>query len=475
MMGFPGWAANAIATGIRSGRLKAEAVVIACLERIAQSDPALNCFTTITRDRAVATARSIDAAIAAGLDPGPLAGVPYAVKNLFDIAGHPTVAGSRIGGDRPPASTDASLIRRLNGAGAVLVGALNMDEYAYGFTTENTHFGPTRNPHDLSRVAGGSSGGSAAAVAAGFVPLSLGSDTNGSIRVPAAFCGVFGLKPTFGRLSRAGAFSFVDSLDHTGLFARNTADLASAYDVLQGLDPTDRTQAIREPDPTFPYLEGSIEGLRIGALDGWFRNHASTEVLAAIDRISDYLRATPVTMVGAEVARAAAFCITAAEGASRHLNELRNRPLDFAATTRNRLLAGALIPAAHLNQAQRFRSWFRSSVAELFRSYDVLITPSAPSVAPEIDEGIRDDAELKIVRANIGIFTQPISFIGLPALSVPLNRPGMLPIGVQIITAPWAERLALTVAATLEAAGLVQSECPSRIQEPLWGASSKLG
>ena len=168
---------------------------------------------------------------------GPLAGVPFAVKNLFDIAGLPTLAGSKINRDRPPAAADATLVARLEAAGAVLVGALNMGEYAYDFTGENCHDGPSRNPHDTARMTGGSSGGSGAAVAGGLVPLALGSDTNGSIRVPSSFCGVFGLKPTYGRLSRAGSFPFVASLDHLGPLARTAGDLALAYDAMQGPDP----------------------------------------------------------------------------------------------------------------------------------------------------------------------------------------------------------------------------------------------
>ena len=211
------------------------------LTRIRREDGAVNAFTTVLADRALAQARGVDAVVGAGGDPGPLAGVPVAAKNLFDIEGITTLAGSIIEAGKPPAAADAPLVARLQASGAVLLGALNMDEYAYGFTTENSHYGPTRNPHDPARVAGGSSGGSAAAVAAGLVALSLGSDTNGSIRVPSSFCGVYGLKPTFGRLTRRGTYPFVHSLDHVGPFARTVADLALAYDVCQGPDPRSPT------------------------------------------------------------------------------------------------------------------------------------------------------------------------------------------------------------------------------------------
>jgi aspartyl-tRNA(Asn)/glutamyl-tRNA(Gln) amidotransferase subunit A len=231
--------AVAIAAAVREGKVSAVEVAKATLQRIAARDSELNCFTTVTAETALADAERIDREIAQGKNPGSLAGVPFAVKNLFDIAGLTTLAGAKINAENPRAIQDATAVARLKQAGAVLVGALNMDEYAYGFVTENSHYGATHNPHDLKRVAGGSSGGSAAAIAAGLVPLTLGSDTNGSIRVPAALCGVFGLKPTYGRLSRAGVTLFSSSLDHVGPFARSVRDIATAFDVLQGEDERD--------------------------------------------------------------------------------------------------------------------------------------------------------------------------------------------------------------------------------------------
>jgi aspartyl-tRNA(Asn)/glutamyl-tRNA(Gln) amidotransferase subunit A len=228
--------AREIAADIAAGRRSAAATVESALAVIAERNPALNAFTTVTAERARARAAALDAG---RLPLGPLAGVPFAAKNLFDIAGLPTRAGSRLGRERKPAAADATAIARLEAAGAVLVGALNMGEYAYDFTGENRHDGASRNPHDRARMTGGSSGGSGAAVAGGMVPLALGSDTNGSIRVPAALCGVFGLKPTYGRLSRAGTFPFVGSLDHVGPLARSVTDVALAYDAMAGHDPAD--------------------------------------------------------------------------------------------------------------------------------------------------------------------------------------------------------------------------------------------
>jgi AtzE family amidohydrolase len=221
--------ARTLTAALQRGETTAIAIVETTLATIAQRDSTLNCFTTVTAERALAQAAQVDAALAAGQSVGPLAGVPFAVKNLFDIAGEVTLAGSTINREQPPAQNDATAIARLEAAGAILIGALNMDEYAYGFVTVNHHYGATPNPHDPQRVAGGSSGGSAAAVAAGLVPLTLGSDTNGSIRVPAGLCGVYGLKPTYGRLSRAGAYLFSASLDHIGPLARSVWDIAASF------------------------------------------------------------------------------------------------------------------------------------------------------------------------------------------------------------------------------------------------------
>src|SRR5205823_3901216 len=261
-----------------------------------------------------------------GRELGPLAGVPFAVKNLFDVAGLPTLAGSKINRDCAPAARDATLIARLETAGAVLVGALNMGEYAYDFTGENVHYGPSRNPHDVTRMTGGSSGGSGAAVAGGLVPLSLGSDTNGSIRVPASFCGLFGLKPTYGRLTRARTFPFVSSFDHLGPLARSTRDLALAYDAMQGPDAEDPVCVDLPPDPATPTLARGTDGLRIAVAGGYFRKGAFPEACVAVQRVAAALGAnTDIKIPEAARARAAAYIITASEGASLHLERVRRR------------------------------------------------------------------------------------------------------------------------------------------------------
>jgi AtzE family amidohydrolase len=383
--------------------------------------------------------------------------VPFAVKNLFDIAGLTTLAGSKINAGHPPAAKDATVVARLRGAGAVLLGALNMDEYAFGFTTENTHYGPTRNPHDPSRVAGGSSGGSAAAVAGGLVPLALGSDTNGSIRVPASLCGIFGLKPTYGRLSRAGAALFGISLDHVGPLAASVRDLAAAYDVMQGPDPADPVCAGRAVEPCLPRLDDGLGVLRIAVADGHFASRGDPEVFAAVERVAKAVGADRrVTIPENDRARAAAMIITASEGASLHVDDLRSRPMDFDPMTRDRFLAGALVPAALYVRAQRFRAWYRERLAEVFRDVDVLLAPTTPFPAPLIGQGtIEVDGVQVPMRPMLGLYTQPLSFIGLPVISVPVAGTTPLPLGVQLVAAPWNEAALFRTAAVLERDGVV--------------------
>ena len=460
MTATPAWQLDAatLAGEVRLGARTAVDSVEACLARIEATDGRVNAFTAVLADRARRRAARIDEHTRRATLP--LAGVPFAVKNLFDIAGLATLAGSKIERDATPAARDALLVRRLEAAGAVLVGALGMDEYAYGFTTENTHYGPTRNPHDLARVAGGSSGGSGAAIAAGQVPLTLGSDTNGSIRVPSSLCGIFGLKPTYGRLPRTGSYPFVASLDHLGPFARTARDLALAYDAMQGPSPADAGCAQRAAEPVSSSLGSGNEGLRVGVLGGWFREMAQPAALDAVDAVAQAFGTTRlIEWPEVERARAAAFLITNSEGAALHLSDLRRRAHDFEPLSRDRFLAGALLPAAWVVQAQRVRHWFARQVAASFATVDVLIAPATPCVAPLIGTTTLEVAGRTLpMRANLGLLTQPVSCIGLPVVSVPVW--GMsaaaphLPIGVQLIAAPWREDLVLRAAAMLEAQGI---------------------
>jgi aspartyl-tRNA(Asn)/glutamyl-tRNA(Gln) amidotransferase subunit A len=444
-----------LAAAIRGGEVSAMEAAQHTLARIERLNPSLNAFTEITAERALEEAAAVDRAIAHGEIVGPLAGVPYAVKNLFDIEGLTTLAGSKINRDDPPAAEDATLIARLKQAGAVLCGALNMGEYAYDFTGENAHVGPSRNPHDLAHMSGGSSGGSGSAVGGSMVPLALGSDTNGSIRVPASLCGIFGLKPTFGRLSRAGSFAFCPSLDHVGPFARSVADLAAAYDAMQGPDSRDPVCQTRLPEPTSELLAHGAHGLRIAVAGGYFRQQGTPQAFEAVERVARALGVEDeAELPEAGRARAAAYLITNAESSNLHLDRLRERAADYDPEVRDRMLAGALLPATWNLQAQRFRRWYQTEVRRVFRRHDLLIAPATPMPAPPIGQrSMTLDGQEMLVRPHLGLYTQPISFIGLPVVVVPVHTPGSLPIGVQLIAAPWREDIALRVAARLEAEG----------------------
>jgi aspartyl-tRNA(Asn)/glutamyl-tRNA(Gln) amidotransferase subunit A len=452
--------AQAIAAAVKSGAVNAREIAQATLKGIESRNAALGAFTDVTAERALAKADAIDAARAQGLSVGPLAGAPFAVKNLFDVEGLPTRAGSKINRDRAPATADATIVARLEAAGGVLVGALNMGEYAYDFTGENSHDGPSRNPHDLEHMTGGSSGGSAAAVAGGLVPISLGTDTNGSIRVPSSLCGLFGLKPTYGRLSRAGAFPFVSSFDHVGPLARSVVDLALSYDAMLGRDDRDPVQADIPATPASPTLNDGIAGLRIARLGGYFARSADESAISAVDKVARALNADRVVeLAGADVARSAAYLITMVEGAALHLERLRTRAEDFDPDVRDRLIAGAMLPGAWVAQAQKFRRRFRAETLALFRDVDILLAPATPCRAPKIGQKtfVLDGREM-LVRPNLGLFTQPLSFIGLPVVVAPVWTNGeKLPIGVQIVAAPWREDLVLRVAAALEKAGVVRA------------------
>ena len=448
--------ASTLARAVRAKNVSAVEVTSAALNKIDRFNGILNCFSAVLRQSAMAEAEAIDSRLAAGEDPGPLCGVPFAVKNLFDLKGLTTTAGSKIHAERPPAVRDAAVVERLKAAGGISLGALNMDEYAYGFTTENTHYGATRNPHNPKHVAGGSSGGSAAAVAAGLTHLTMGSDTNGSIRVPAAFCGVFGLKPTYGRISRAGAFLFCESFDHVGPFARSVEDLALAFDVLHGPDPRDPVCSSRPIEATLPQLKKGIDGLRIAVADGYFARMGMPEVFAPVAAAAKALGVNrTITVPDVEAARASAYIITACEGSNLHFDDLKNRPQDFDPVVVDRFLAGTLIPAGWYQHAQKFRTVFRAKMRELFQSVDILLVPATPCPAILIGQPtISLDGVEVPSRPNVGIYTQPLSSIGLPVVVAPIFTAGSLPVGVQIVGAPYREAEVLRVAHYLEQLGV---------------------
>ena len=455
------WSTSAdIAAAVAAGRTSASKIIEAAFARIRARDPLINSFTAVTEQRARLRAQALDQARERGERLPALAGVPFAAKNLFDIAGMPTLAGAKINRDAPPATRDATLIERLEAAGAILVGALNMGEYAYDFTGENFHDGPVHNPHDRARMAGGSSSGSAAAVAGGLVPLALGSDTNGSIRAPASLCGVFGLKPTYGRLSRARTFPFAASLDHVGPLARSARDLALAYDAMQGYDADDPVCAERAAELVASLLQRGAEGLRIAVAGGYFKCKTA-ETVYAVDRVAAALGANrDIIIPQAERARSAAYIVTASEAGSLHLERLRARARDFDPAVRDRLIAGAMLPASLVVKAQKFRRWYQREFLKLFAEVDAILAPATPCTAPLIGQQTFtfDGVEIPL-RPNLGVYTQPISFIGVPIVTVPVPL-SPLPIGVQVIAAPWREDVALRIAHALEAQGAVAAMRP---------------
>ncbi len=445
-----------IASGVRTGEFTASAVAESYLDRIERINPTLNIYTTVTRERALREAAAVDAAIKADQDPGPLAGVPYSVKNLFDLKDEVTVAGSKIHAEHAPAEADASSVSRLQATGAICLGATNMGEYAYDFTTTNFHYGPTLNPHDGTRSAGGSSGGSAASVAAELCSFSLGTDTNGSIRVPSSFCGVWGLKPTYGRLTRAGSFPFAGSLDTIGVFGNCVDDLVVPYDAIVGPDERDPVCYSKPATPLFNALDSDIQTINLAKLVGYFSVQGEQAVFDALDIICSGLGVkNTLELPKPDIARAAAYVITAAEGGEIHRERLATRASDFDPAARDRFIAGALTPAAWYLQAQRFRSWWQAEMMHLFESTDVLIAPATPMLAPKLDQPtfLFGGEEIPL-RPNIGVFTQPITLIGLPVVAVPVQIPGNLPTAIQLIGKPYSEATLLKLAYWLEKEGI---------------------
>ncbi|MFT4026614.1 MAG: AtzE family amidohydrolase [Novosphingobium sp.] len=433
--------ANEIAQKVRSGSLSALSVAKEALRRI-DAATELHAVTRGLEERALAEAAAVDATVERGDDPGPLAGVPYGVKDLFDVMGEVTTAGAARLEHASPASNDAEAIVRLKRSGAVLLATLNMDEFAYGFVTDNARWGITRNPHDRERFAGGSSGGSAAAVAAGLVSFALGSDTNGSIRIPASLCGVYGIKPTHGSLPMTGAYPFVHTLDDIGILAREAEDLQLVDGVLRG--------EVHEPaTDTMPSL---------ALLEGWFGQDLTSGMRDALDRFIGQLDPVPVVnLTGVAQARSAAFLITAYEGGQLHREALREAPLSFDPGTRDRLLAGAALDKAVYREALDFRAAFALQFDEVFARHDILVAPAVMGEAPRIDQPtVLIGGQPRPARANLGLFTQPISFLGLPVVTVPLKTDG-LPLGIQLIGRKGTDAQLIAFAMKLSRLGLVQA------------------
>jgi aspartyl-tRNA(Asn)/glutamyl-tRNA(Gln) amidotransferase subunit A len=379
---------------------------------------------------------------------------------MFDVAGRTTLAGSPSAHNALPAKEDAVAVSRLRAAGAVLIGSLHMDEFACGSTGENPNFGAVRNPHAPERITGGSSSGSAAAIAARLVSMSLGSDANGSIRAPAALCGVWGVKPTFGRLSRHGSFPYAPSLDCIGGFTASVRDLALLYDTLQGIDSHDPFQEQVEPQPVSDLLDRGVVNFRVGILTGHFREYADDDAWSAVESCARALPVVgPIEIEGIEPARAAASLISTIEVGHLHRPTLREKAPHISPYVRGRMLAGARAPSDWYLRAQRFRREFIREILTLFARFDVLLAPATPCSATPIGatEMIVGGRVLD-PRSHMGMMTQPVSFAGLPVVVAPHVGVNGLPTGVQIIAAPWREDICFRVARYLEQAGICT--CP---------------
>ncbi|MDI2111926.1 AtzE family amidohydrolase [Commensalibacter nepenthis] len=441
-----------ITTNIRSGHYSAQQVISSYLEIISHYDSSINSVTRVLQNRALQSAKEIDNSISQGKDIGSLAGVPFGVKDLFDVKGEVTTAGSKFLSKNQPAKQDAEIIRRLCAAGAIPVATTNMDEFAYGFVTDNAHHGITHNPHDFSRFAGGSSGGSAAAVGGGLFPFALGSDTNGSIRVPASLCGVWGIRPTYGSIPMQGVYPFAESFDTIGPFCQTIEDLKTVFNVMAG----------KEESVFFP----SIPSVKIAQIGGWFERDVDQDILDSIQEITGLFRYNKkIELQYIEQVRAASFLITASEGGKLHLPSLREQPLEYDPATRERLMAGGLLPVSTYLKAKEIQRWFEQYLARIFNDYDLLIAPVVGSVAPQIDNPVvMVNGNPVSARVNLGIYTQPLSMSHCPILSVPLNRDGKLPVGLQLIAKPHQEELLFAVGAMLEQKDIAKSSIIQRNQ-----------
>ncbi|CAN5734851.1 Asp-tRNA(Asn)/Glu-tRNA(Gln) amidotransferase subunit GatA [soil metagenome] len=464
-----------IAAAVRAGERSAADVLDAHLGRIDSAEPDVHAFTSVIVDRARAVAAAVDRRVAAGEDPGPLAGVPVAIKDNLCTRGVVTSCSSRMLEEWVP-PYDATVVERVLAAGAVPVGKTNLDEFAMGSSTENSAFGPTRNPHDLSRVPGGSSGGSAAAVAAGFVPLALGSDTGGSIRQPAALCGVVGVKPTYGLVSRYGLVAFASSLDQVGPLATTVADSALLLGVIAGHDPADATSIPQDVTPAVGHLDDGVEGLRVGVVRELMGEGIHTDVVARVRQAADALAAAgasveEVSIPAVDYGLSAYYLIAPAEASSNlarfdgvryglrvdgsTTNEMMvaTRTAGFGDEVKRRIMLGTYALSAgyydaFYGQAQKVRTLICGDFAAAYERFDVLLTPTSPTTAFELG-AIADPLTMYLN----DICTIPANLAGHPGVSVPFGSGSDgLPVGVQVLAPALGEVAMFRTAVALEAA-----------------------
>ncbi len=454
------------ADALRKRELSALELTEAYLDRIAQLNPRVNAFITVTAERALADGRRATDELMAGKERGPLHGIPIALKDLYETAGIRTTAGAKIHADHVP-TADGTVVRRLRDAGTILLGKLNTHEYAYGVTTNNPHFGPTRNPWNLEHIPGGSSGGSGAAIAAGLATATTGTDTGGSIRMPASVCGVVGLKPTYGRVSKAGVLPLSYLFDHAGPITRTVEDAALMLQVIAGYDPADATTVRTPVDDYTAALRSGIRGLRIGVPRSHFYSQLDDEVASAVELALGELRALGADVVDVEVGGAeqgvgAIFGLVLAEAQEIHAESLRTRPGDFGADVRD-ILASPPPDAPMLMGALRARDALCVAMRQALESVDLLVTPTTPIVAARIGQetirygGVEESLFMAMIRC-----TAPFNVTGLPALSLPcgFTRAG-LPVGLQLVGRPFDESTVLRAGHAYEQATAWHERRPS--------------
>ena len=439
----------------RDGSISSVELTQQCLAEVERLNPELNAFLTVTAESALASAREADRELAAGQNRGPLHGLPVALKDVFCTKGIRTTAGSLLFKDHIP-DHDAGVTERLAAAGSVMPGKTGLHELAYGITSNNPHFGAIRNPHDPKRVPGGSSGGSAVAVAAGMVPAAMGSDTGGSIRIPAAFCGIVGLKPTSGRVSRFGVLPLDFTLDHMGPLTRTVRDAALVLDAIAGHDPRDDSSSRRPTESYLPGPDPTIRELRIGRPQNFYLERLEPQVRDAVEAVFRKAEAlgahiVPVTVPDIAVFNVIARVILMSE-ASAVLSPYLDRRELFGKDVLALLDQGRLLPATDYINAQRLRRLMAQDFATIWDQIDILITPTSPICAPLIGEttvtidGVEEDTRMAATR-----FVRGFNLTGWPAISIPCGKsPQGLPIGVQLIAPPFQEAVLLNAAAAFE-------------------------
>ena len=436
---------------LRDGSVTSEQLTNDALARVAAGDPGLHAFVLLTRDRALADARRSDSELKANIDRGPFHGIPYALKDIYDTGGIRTTCHSKLRVNNVPAA-DSEVAAKITEAGGVLLGKLATHEFAIGGPSFDLPFPPARNPWNVDHVTGGSSSGSATAIAARMVRMAMGSDTGGSIRGPAAWCGLAGIKPTYGRVSRRGVFPLSWTLDHCGPLSRSVEDSAITLGILAGYDPADPASADVPVSNYVRDLDKGVSDLRIGIPRAFFQNASAVtpDVLAGIDRTADQLRAAGATVEDIALPDYALFAaagrvIMMAEAYAIHEADLRTRLLDYGEITANRFVLGAAITAADYINALRARRELTDAVNAVLSRYDVLLTASALCTAP------RFDAPVDALSSASPMQTVPFNVTGHPAMSVPIGLASDgLPIGVQIVGRPFDEAMVFRVSRAVE-------------------------